>query len=214
MKKCIMLLLILFTMTGCAVINNLSIDQIVDRTVKSKYKVFNQIGGGFKYYLPKGLRAIKQDENNQIIKSNKYDYYLYVDLVSYYNNVSVSYEEKSGIYYSKIINGDKLGIIDITDLGKDVYYINIKYNYATIQTKVNKKDINEGVANSLIIASSIIYNDEIIANLMKNDEISSAEEVINIFDTNTGENSNQLEYQDDFEEDDEYDPDMIVRKEN
>jgi hypothetical protein len=208
-----MLLLILFMMTGCAVVNNLSIDQIVNRTVKSKYKMFNQVSGGFKYYLPKGLMAIKQDENNQIIKSSKYDYYLYVDLVSYYNHINLSYEESSGIYYSKLINGDKLGIINITDLGKDVYYINLKYNYATIQVKVKKKDINEGVANSLIIASSVIYNDEIIANLMKNDEISSAEEVINIFDTNTGE-TNQLEYQDDIEEDDTYDPDMIVRKEN
>jgi len=213
MKKYIMLLLILFMMTGCAVVNNLSIDQIVNRTVKSKYKMFNQVSGGFKYYLPKGLMAIKQDENNQIIKSSKYDYYLYVDLVSYYNHINLSYEESSGIYYSKLINGDKLGIINITDLGKDVYYINLKYNYATIQVKVKKKDINEGVANSLIIASSVIYNDEIIANLMKNDEISSAEEVINIFDTNTGE-TNQLEYQDDIEEDDTYDPDMIVRKEN
>jgi hypothetical protein len=175
--------------------------------------MFNQVSSGYKYYLPRGLRAIKQDENNQIIKSSKYDYYLYVDLVSYYNKISLSYEETSNIYYSKLINGDKMGIINITELKDDLYYINVKYNYATIQAKVKKKDINEGVANSLIIASSVIYNDEIIANLMKNDEISSAEEVINIFDTNTGE-SNQLEYQDDYEDDDVYDPDMIVRKEN
>lgn len=213
MKKYIMLLLILFMMTGCAVVNNLSIDQIVNRVTKSKYTMFNQVSSGYKYYLPRGLRAIKQDENNQIIKSSKYDYYLYVDLVSYYNKISLSYEETSNIYYSKLINGDKMGIINITELKDDLYYINVKYNYATIQAKVKKKDINEGVANSLIIASSVIYNDEIIANLMKNDEISSAEEVINIFDTNTGE-SNQLEYQDDYEDDDVYDPDMIVRKEN
>lgn len=213
MKKYIMLLLILFMMTGCAVVNNLSIDQIVNRVTKSKYTMFNQVSSGYKYYLPRGLRAIKQDENNQIIKSSKYDYYLYVDLVSYYNKISLSYEETSNIYYSKLINGDKMGIINITELKDDLYYINVKYNYATIQAKVKKKDINEGVANSLIIASSVIYNDEIIANLMKNDEISSAEEVINIFDTNTGE-SNQLEYQDDYEDEDVYDPDMIVRKEN
>lgn len=213
MKKYIMLLLILFMMTGCAVVNNLSIDQIVTRTVNNKHKMYNQFSGGFKYYLPKGLMAIKQDENNQIIKSDKYDYYLYVDLVSYYNNVSLTYEETSDIYYSKLISGDKLGVINISDVGEGIYYINIKYNYVTIQTKVKKKDINEGVTNSLIIASSIVYNDEIIANLMKNDEISSAEEVINIFDTDTGE-SNQLEYQDDEDDEDVYDPDMIVRKEN
>ena len=214
MKKRIILLLILFMMTGCSIVSNLSIDQIVTKTINSKYKIYNHVSNGYKYYLPRGLRAIKKDENNQIIKSDKYDYYLYVDLVSYYNNINLSYEVSPDIYYSKLLKGNSQGILNVSKIKDDEYYINLKYNFANVQVKVKEKDINEGVTNSLIIASSIIYNDEVIANLMKNDNLSSAEEVINIFDTNTGE-TNQLEYEDDSSyEEDAYDPDMIVRKDN
>ena len=40
------------------------------------------------------------------------------------------------------------------------------YNYAKIELMVEEKDINQVVTNSIIMLSSINYNDDIIKNMM------------------------------------------------
>ena len=56
------------------------------------------------------------------------------------------------------------------------------YNYAKIEVMVDKDMINETIANSLIILSSIKYNDDIINNLMGKNILNYREETFTIFD--------------------------------
>ena len=104
MKKVILSLLIVVFLTGCVSIQNASIDELVDTTINSKYALYNHVNRGFKYYLPRELEVSKSDKYNEIIKSKYYDYYLYVDLVRYFNKDSEDYQEKEGIFYSTILS--------------------------------------------------------------------------------------------------------------
>lgn len=209
MKKILLIIIIVVFTTGCTNIINIketNLDTIVDNTLNSKYKLINHVNKGFKYYLPRELKISKQDETNEIIKYNDYEYYLYVDLISYYNKTEVNYE-KSDAYYSRIL--DK-GIINIYD-ESDEYYIKVTYNYATIETKVNIIDINENLSNIMIILSSMNYNDDVIKNILVNDSNASKEESIEVFDNNKTDNTyldvEETEYTGNEEED--YDPDVI-----
>ena len=66
------------------------------------------------------------------------------------------------------------------------------YNYAKIEVRKDDKDINEAITNSLIILTTIKYNDEIIKNLMGEDVLSFGEQTFNIFDTNSNESNFSL----------------------
>ena len=76
MKKILIVIVtILVLTTGCSNVLNLknaSVDTIVDKTINSKYKLDNHINRGFKYYLPRELAVIKQDEQNEIIKYDEF----------------------------------------------------------------------------------------------------------------------------------------------
>ena len=89
MKKIILALIIVLTMSGCVNINNTTIDELIEVTMNSKYNLFNHQNKGFKYYLPRELFIVSDDEYNEVIKSKHYDYYLYVDLVRYFNEMRI-----------------------------------------------------------------------------------------------------------------------------
>lgn len=211
MKKILIILLALFLTTGCVSINNASLDELIDTTINSKYSLYNHVNSGFKYYLPRTLKSVVTDEYNEIIKSKYYDYYLYVDLVSYYNKKNTVLTEDKTIYYSKLIgNEENKGIINIKD-EEDNFVVNIVYNYASIEVKCNKNDINEVVTNSLVILSSVKYNDDVIKNLLDENVLTSAEEQVNVFDTDK-EDTNTLDVAEDIytgNEEEDYDPDVI-----
>ena len=215
MKKIIISLLVLLLTTGCIPIASSSIEEITNTILSSKYALFNRVSGAYKYYLPREMKATITDEFNEILSSKYHDYYLYVDLVSYYNDVTVTYETDNTLYYSSLLYGeDETGLLNIEEVGVDEYIITMYYNYGRIEVKVNKSDINEAVTNSLVILSSIQYNDDIIENMMGDDILSSAEEQIDIFEEDKAES----EYLDTLEEEEEiyteneeedYDPDVI-----
>lgn len=212
MKKIVLVIgLILFT-TGCSQIINIknaNIDTIIDNTLNSKYNLVNHINKGFKYYLPRELKVIKQDETNEIIKYNEYEYYLYVDLISFYNKLDNNYEKDEKAYYSRLFN-DKKGIINIYNQFEE-YYIKATYNYATIETKINSLDINENISNIMIILSSLDYNEDVIESILANDNYASKEENVNVFENKKNDNTSleveETEYTGNEEED--YDPDVI-----
>ena len=81
MKKILVLLLVMFLVSGCTSIKDAKMEEIINNVITSKYKLYNTVNRGYKYYLPSGLKTVKQDEYNVIISSKYYDYYLYVDLV-------------------------------------------------------------------------------------------------------------------------------------
>ncbi len=215
MKKIIISLLVLLLTTGCIPIASSSIEEITNTILSSKYALFNRVSGAYKYYLPREMKATITDEFNEILSSKYHDYYLYVDLVSYYNDVTVMYETDNTLYYSSLLYGeDETGLLNIEEVGVDEYIITMYYNYGRIEVKVNKSDINEAVTNSLVILSSIQYNDDIIENMMGDDILSSAEEQIDIFEEDKAESEylDTLEEEEDIytgNEEEDYDPDVI-----
>ncbi len=215
MKKILIVIVtILVFTTVCSNVLNLksaSVDTIVDKTINSKYKLNNHINRGFKYYLPRELAVVKQDEQNEVIKYNDYDLYLYVDLISYYNKKEVNYEKNNDIYYSRVLLKDeKKGLVNI-DATSDEVYIKVTYNYATIEAKINNYDINNVISNIMIILSTITYNDNVIENILASNSYLGEDEIVDVFDNKKNDNTyldvEETEYTGNEEED--YDPDVI-----
>lgn len=210
MKKVILSLLIVVFLTGCVSIQNASIDDLVDTTINSKYTLYNHVNRGFKYYLPRELSVSKSDKYNEIIKSKYYDYYLYVDLVRYFNKDSEDYQEKEGIFYSAVLEGkDKKGILNITELDEKEYLIEASFNYANIEVKVKEKDINAAVTNTLSILTSIEFNYDVVKNLLQDDKLSSKEEQVDVFKGDLSEDAYLDIEEEIYTEEENKDPDMI-----
>ena len=77
--------------------------------------------------------------------------------------------------------------------------------------KVRESDINETLMNVMVVLGSIDYQDDVIKSLLDEDILSSIEEKIVVFDTETSE-SKELDVADDTytgNEDEDYDPDVI-----
>lgn len=192
MKK-ISLFLILLCLTGCTSVNEKEVDTILAEGMTSNIHITNVYRKGYKYYLPKGLKNITSQDYNEVIYSNQYVYYLYVDVVSYFNKVREEYQENESYYYSKALyKGNQFGYLQIKSLESDKYFIEIMYNYAKIEVIVTEKDIKESIAYAIAILESVTYNDTVLGSLMGDNILSSNELEFNIFDTAKTE-SNYLE---------------------
>lgn len=214
MKKTILILLVVLLTCGCVKVNDASIDDLVSTTISSKYNLYNHVNSGYKYYLPRSLKSTITNEYNEVIKSKYYDYYLYVDLVGYYNKKHTDYVENKSIYYSKILNSqDKIGVINVTNKDTE-YLVQIMYNYAKMEVKCEYKDLNEVITNSLVILSSIQYVDDVVFSLLNENDFTSAEEQVNIFKDNSGEVNTLEDFDDTYtgNEEDDYDPDVIKER--
>ena len=213
MKKKITLLgIMILLLTGCTSINNISYQEIITSVVTSNYELTNTYRKGYKYYLPNGMDSVNTKDFNEIIEDKYYNYYLYVDAVSYYNRVIEDYQKDDNAYYSEKINfEDKFGYIEVNKQKNDKYFIEIMYNYAKIEVIVDEKDLNKAICNSIIILSSINYNNDILSNIVGDNILEFNEEVLDIFKAKK-EKSNFLEVEEnnvyeDVEE--EKDPDLV-----
>lgn len=201
MKKIVILLLVALTLTGCTIvrIDTDDIDNTINVILSKNNELYNRIGKGYKYYVPRGVSYIDTVEFNDKLYSNGNYYYLYVDAISYYYNKDIDYEEKDDIYYSRKFNlNDKNGYLEIEQVG-DKYLINFFYNYARIQALVKKDEINDVILNSSYILSTVKFNYEVIK-LMLNDEFfTNKEEKYDIFESKV-ENDNFLKIVEDEEQ--------------
>ena len=214
MKKIIILILSITLLCGCTKIDNNNIEQIINKVISSKSNKANQYKNGYKFYLPSNLVIDKINERNIVFRENDLKYYMFVDIVSYYHKVENSYKVKENTYMSKLINYDnKSGYIEI-NVKNNEYLIEIMYNYAKIEVMVDSNDIANAIVNSLIILSSVEYNDDIIGNLLEEDVLNYSEESFNIFETNSND-SNFLKVVEEYDnyKDDEV-PDYDLIKEN
>ena len=107
MKK-ILLIFFLIVVTGCSVvrIDTSSIDNILSVILTKDNKLYNQVGQGYKYYLPGGVTYIDSDDLNDILYCNGTYYYLYIDAISYYYDKKDDYKVNKNAYYSKVISPD------------------------------------------------------------------------------------------------------------
>ena len=163
MKKIILLCLMTLLLTGCTIvrIDTTSIDNIINVVLSKDNTLYNRVGIGYKYYVPRGMTYIDSTGSNDKLYSGGVYYYLYLDEVSYYYKKTVNFKEDNSKYYSRKIDGDTEGYLEITKRD-NLYLIEFVYNYAKIETLVPEEDINNAVLNCSYILSTIKYNHNII----------------------------------------------------
>lgn len=174
MKKVILVLLMLILLTGCSVvrIDTNNIDNIINVILSKNNKLYNQVGQGYKYYLPSGVTYIESDEHNDILYCNGSYYYLYIDAINYYYQTKMEYTEDSNLYYSRKIKTSEgfnhSGYLQIKE--KDgLYHVEFVYNYARIETIVEESELRNTILNSAYILSTIKYNYNIVELMLKED---------------------------------------------
>lgn len=205
MKKIILIFSLILILTGCSIvrIDTSSIDNILSVILTKNNKLYNQIGQGYKYYLPGGVTYIDSDDSNDILYCNGTYYYLYINTISYYYNTKIKYEKNKDAYYSKEIltkDGFKYeGYIEIVE--KDgLYHLEFVYNYAKIEAIVDEDDLNDTVLNASYILSTIKYNKNIIKIMLDDDYFTNKTGKYNDYTTNEDSGNFKLEKENTMEE--------------
>ncbi len=198
MKKVILLLACIsyiFFVTGCTAvrIDTNSIDNTINVILSKENTLYNRIGKGYKYYIPRGVIYIDTDEFNDKLYSNGNYYYLYIDAISYYYQKETTYKENKQAYYSKVIHTkNKKGYVEITKEGSK-YLVKFTYNYAKIESLVDKKDIDDVILNASYILSTVKFNHNVIQLMLDDEYFTNKEEKYELFestDQNTNSNIN------------------------
>jgi len=194
MKKITIMLLLVFLLAGCNMIDisNMESYQIIDEILSKNVEMSNNIFEGYKLYIPQGLKVIDKNDNNIKIYGNKSTLYLYIDVVSYYYKEKPVFKKNNSYALSKAIqyNG-KSGYVNVIEV-EDRCYLEIVYNYSKIEAIVPKENLNDVLLNATYILSSIKYNDNVISLLIDENITSYKEEKIDIFESD-GESSTFLE---------------------
>ena len=183
MKKKILLVLFLMLLTGCVRtdINNGDYKELVSQVINNKTNGTNEVANGYRFYVPKGVRLIENDSNNQIFMGMGTKIYMYVDITSYYYKNSLNYNDIEDSYYSsKVSSGDKTGFIKITKIDDDKFYVEIVYNYAKVEVYTDRYNLNDIITLSSILLNNISYNDNIIENLLDDNHNSGSDITYNI----------------------------------
>ena len=181
MKKLAILLLVLL-LSGCTVvrIDTSDLNNIVDVVLSKDNTLFNQVGKGYKYYIPVGVSYIDTEDYNDILYSNGNYYYLYIDTISYYYNVGKEYVLNNDAYYSRSINiNGKYGYLEINKQD-DLYFVEFMYNFSKIEALVKEEALEEVILNASYILSTVKFNNNVIT-MMLDDEFLVLEEKYDIF---------------------------------
>lgn len=199
-KKSIIICLLVFILSGCTVvrIDTTSIDNIVNVVLSKDNTLYNRVGIGYKYYVPRGVTYIDSSESNDRLYSNGVYYYLYLDEVNYYYKNSLKFKPDKSKYYSKRINNNKnIGYLEITQKN-DLYLIEFVYNYAKIEALVPKEEIENTVLNASYILSTIKYNHDVIKLSLDDNFLKNKEDKYEEFTTKKEKNNdNFLSYDED-----------------
>lgn len=188
MKKLAILFLVLLV-TGCSVvrIDTNNIDNIIDVVLSKRNTVYNRIGKGYKYYIPRGVTYIDTNELNDKLYSNGVYYYLYIDVVSYYYKTKPIINNDLDTYYFRKIKGKKSGYVNITEQN-GLYKIEFLYNYAKIEAKVKKEQIEEVILNASYILSTVKFNNNVIKLMLDDEYFINKEEQYDLFTRKETEN--------------------------
>lgn len=195
MKKFFLLLFTLVILSGCSItrIDNYNYEEKMDKILSLNIKNYNNIGKGYKYYAPYGVKIIYSNDYNDVLERNGNKYYLYVDVVSYYYKSKLDYKEDKTILLSKEINNNnKKGYIKITKSNEKLY-VQMMYNYAKIESYVDKSSLDDAIIDISYILSSLDYNDSLLKKMYESGNLDSKEEVYKLFD-NKEKKGNFLEY--------------------
>ena len=197
MKKILFLGLLTLILTGCTIvrIDTTNIDNIISVILTKENTLYNRVGRGYKYYVPRGVTYIDSSGTNDKLYSNGVYYYLYLDEISYYYKKTTNYKVDNSKYYSKKIkNNGKTGYLEITKQN-DLYLIEFVYNYAKIEALVPESDINDTVLNCSYILSTIKYSSNIVKLSLEDDFLKNKEEEYDVFSSKGNNDDNFLRYE-------------------
>ena len=185
MEQIVIILLGTLLLTGCTVVRiSSNIDTMTDVILSKNNKLFNHVGKGYKFYVPRGVTYIDTDEYNEKLYSSGNYYYLYVDVISYYHQKEFNYKKDNSSFFSKKIdNNNKKGYLEINKLDNGKYYIEFMYNYAKIECQVEKDKIEDAVLNASYILSTIKFNRKVIKIMLQEDYFTNKEETYDIFES-------------------------------
>lgn len=209
MKKVIILLSIVFLLSGCTKLSDLSYDEIVINGFDHKVNHLNVDRQGYSYSLKPGLLVSNHDELNDVITGAYYNLYLFVDLDGYYHKSDIETKEASNYYHQTYdIDGKRIEL-NIDEQLNEKYLIEISYNYAKIEVMVDELNINEALFDAVSVISSIKYNDKIIENLVGQSVLNFSEEKYNIFETSDKDKNVLQLFTEEVEEDEIPDTDLV-----
>ena len=202
-KKIFLLLIAILTLTGCTNLTNMSIDEVVDVMLENDTNLSNNVFEGYKYYIPKGLKLLEKDEYNASLKDEYNNtYYLYIDVVSYYNKEEIDYEVNKKAYFSKELNyNNKKGYLEITKIeDTDRYFIEYMYNYGKIEAFVKENEIKSAIINMSSILKSLEFNRTVLESLIGNNVLNYKEDTYNVMKSkgSTATKDTYLEYEEKY----------------
>ncbi len=195
--KIILLLSILLLVTGCDIIQNQSIEEVLSMVLEKKVSLSNQVFEGYKYYLPKGMKLQSKKDYNMTLKDGSGNsYYLYVDVISHYHKTDLEFVKNEQAYYSKELNyQNKKGYLEITQIGENGYYfIEEMLNYAKLEAYVKEKDLQDAIVAMSTILNSVKYNNKVLATLVGNNILHYREETFSILKPKGSEVTNYDNY--------------------
>ena len=182
-------------LTGCTLvrIDTSSIENITSVILSKNNTLYNRVGRGYKYYVPRGVTYIDSSDSNDRLYSNGVYYYLYLDEVSYFYKKTINFKEDSNKFYSKKFKDDT-GYLEITKEG-ELYLVEFVYNYAKIEALVPKRDINSAILNGSYILSTIKYNHDIVKLSLEENFLKNKEETYDEFKKKNEDDSSFLRYE-------------------
>lgn len=203
MKKLFVVFSAMLLLTGCTIvrIDTQNIENTINVILSKDNELYNQVGKGYKYYVPRGVTYIDTNELNEKLYSDGTYYYLYIDAISYYYKTKNKYKIDETAYYSKKLEfGDKTGYIEIHKQGNQ-YFVEFMYNYAKIEALVNKSELNQTILNASYILSTVKFNNKVIKLMLNDNYFTQKEEKYDIFSSKkkTENSDNFLQYKDDVE---------------
>lgn len=202
-KKLLILTLSILALTGCTNLSNASLDEITNTMLSSKTNLANTVFDGYKYYVPRGLRLVmKNDYNASFLDEYNNTYYLYIDIVSYYNKEKLDYNTNKNAYFSKKLNyNNKEGYLEITKVkDSNYYFIEYMYNYGKIEAFVKEKESNSAIINMSSVLSSLKFNRTILETIVGNKVLNYKEDTYDVMKPkgSTATKDTYLEYEEKY----------------
>ena len=191
-KLAVLLSTILVLMTGCGITKLSDTNTLKNiKTIMSEETNLHNVNyDGYKYYLPKGISFVSKDDYNAVLKDgNNNRYYLYVDVIAYYNKVKNTYEENYDLYLSKKLKfNNKTGYIQIEEIDSK-YFSQYVYNYVKLESYVSKEDLNDVIINQSYILRSVKYNDKVLESIVGDNVLDYKEVEYNLFKADSNKES-------------------------
>ena len=202
-KKLLILTLSILALTGCTNLSNASFDEITNTTLSSKSSLANTVFDGYKYYVPRGLRLVmKNDYNASFLDEYNNTYYLYIDIISYYNKEKLDYNTNKNAYFSKELNyNNKEGYLEITKVkDSNYYFIEYMYNYGKIEAFVKEKELNSAIINMSSVLSSLKFNRTVLETIVGNKVLNYKEDTYDVMKPkgSTSTKDTYLEYEEKY----------------